>query len=921
MILSILQMVLKRIGNNVGLTLSTALGLVVTVAVVVGVLTYSDGVMERLLQAELTKEADRPPAAVLARHLENAEARTTMRQFQQLEDYMENQAPEVLGVPAKFRIRYFSTDTMPLYIGGVETERQANSTVYARPCWMEDVEKHIDIVEGRIYSDLAPAEGEDVEIIISEDAAMELHLRLGDRRLTVGPDRHNPVQVMLKVVGIYRAKDPSEDYWIYDPRAFYNRLLVSREALFSRFLEPIPEVRHEYSWYIIFDHTQIHVSSVGRVISGLSRMQSRMATLMPSTKLDISPQKTLETYERKAFFLKILLFVLSVPVVVVVLYYIVNSASLVVDRQRAEVASLKSRGASDLQVVGVYLVEGLLVVAAALVLGPLLGILVAQLIGSAYGFLLFAQRPPLPIHPSDQIVQFALGAVVLSLLASLIPAYGAARHTIVTYKQEVARSIRGGPWQRYILDLVVVGLAAYGYWTLSQKQTVVQVGQAGDVFMEPFLLLIPAIFIFAAAVVFLRVFPLVMQALSWLGGRFTGVSVSLALRQIARSPNYYTPVVLLLVLTVALGSYSASMAQTLDANYSDHVRYRVPADLIVQEVWEYDEARGSWSYPPLERHDVPGVVHYTRVRNFEAWPTTTSNPEKGVLMGVDPSDFVRVAWYRKDFSYNSLGFLMNLLAAQEDALIVSPGYLVDNGLHVGDEVTLNVQGANVDFQVRAWTSLFPTQFPQDGYFYIANLEYIYDHTGTIPYEVWFKLDKGVRTADVLDALHKNDVIPIAFQDGRAAVGAGRTDPQRTGLFGVLSVSFIVAAMLTVLGFLMYSFLSFQRRMLQMGILRAIGLSSGQLLALLVFEQVFLILVGALVGTAVGVTTGNLFIPYMQVAASAKEMIPRFQVMTAWGEMLRMYVVLGCMLAAALVGMTWLLARLRISQAVKLGEEQ
>jgi len=921
MILSILQMVLKRIGNNVGLTIATALGLVVTVAVVVGVLTYADGVMERLLQADLTKEADRPPAAVLVRHLENAEQPTDMRQFQHLEDYMENQAIGVVGVPVLFRVRYFSADTMPLYIGGVDDPRVANSTVYARPCWIEDVEKHIDIIEGRLYSEAAPAPGEDVEVIVSEDAAMELHLRLGDRRLTTGPDKHKGEQAMLRVVGIYRAKDPKEPYWIYDPGAFYNRLLLSRAALFSSILQPIPEVRHEYSWYMVFDHAQMHVTNVGRTITGLYRLQSRVATIMPSTKLDISPLKTLETYDRKAFFLKILLFILSVPVVVVVLYYIVNSATLVVDRQRAEIASIKSRGTSDWQIVGIYLVEGILVVGVALIVGPLLGVLVAQLIGKAYGFLLFAQRPPLPVSLSEQTIQFALGAGALALLASLIPAYGAARHTIVTYKQEVARSIRGGPWQRYIIDIAVVGIAAYGYWTLQGKQSVVQIGEAGDVFMEPFLLLIPAIFIFAVSLVFLRLFPFLMQALSWLATRLGSVSISLAVRQIARSPGYYTPVVLLLVLTVALGSYSASMAETLDTNYSDHVLYRTPADLVLQEVWEYNESSKSWSYPPLERHQVPGVVHYTRVKTFDAWPTTTSNAPKGTIMGVDPSDFVKVAWYRKDFSYNSLGLLMNLLAAQEDALIVSPAFLVDNGLRVGDEVTLNVAGANIDFQVRAWTSYFPTLFPQDGYFYIANLEYIFDHIGTSPYDVWLRLERNAKTADVLEALNKNQVYILDFQDGRAEVGAGRTDPQRTGLFGVLSVSFIVAALLTVLGFLMYSFLSFQRRMLQMGILRAIGLSSGQLLALLVFEQVFLILVGAAVGTAVGVFTGNLFIPYMQVVSDAKDMIPRFVVVTAWGEMVRMYLLLGCMLTLALISMAWLLARLRISQAVKLGEEQ
>ena len=60
-----------------------------------------------------------------------------------------------------------------------------------------------------------------------------------------------------------------------------------------------------------------------------------------------------------------------------------------------------------------------------------------------------------------------------------------------------------------------------------------------------------------------------------LGGRFFGVSVLLGL--IGRQPGQYTRLVLLLTLTLALGTFAASVAKTLDRNYNDRVYYQTGA--------------------------------------------------------------------------------------------------------------------------------------------------------------------------------------------------------------------------------------------------------------------------------------------------------------------------------------------------------
>ena len=159
-----------------------------------------------------------------------------------------------------------------------------------------------------------------------------------------------------------------------------------------------------------------------------------------------------------------------------------------------------------------------------------------------------------------------------------------------------------------------------------------------------------------------------------------------------------------------------------------------------------------------------------------------------------------------------------------------------------------------------------------------------------------------------------------FFDARELTVRLRDDPGRTGIFGILTAGFLIAALLTIVGFMLYSYLSFQRRFQQIGILRAIGLSIGQLINLFVFEQGFLIAIGVLTGTALGVITGKIFIPFLQLKSERHGGIPEFITMTAWDDIGKIYILFGAVLAVAVPAFIWMLTRLKIHEAIKFGEE-
>ena len=926
-LIAVFRLVVKRSLNNFRLLLAAFMGLIIAVSLVASVPLYTHGTLERLLHDRLATSDKRPAGTVWLRHLEEGDRRATIDQYKALDSYVTNNVQWIVDLPLQKYVQYVAGDVYvfwPAQDRGFIPQAQRR---YGYVAWQSDLMKHVKIVQGTGLTDAPTPAGQDIPVVINQATADELHMAVGDRYIYSDVEQYNPQGVTVKIVGLWQPIDPTDSYWLYDPFLFNNVLFSNRADLFDRVFVQLKNAPHEFSWYAIFDSTAIHTVNESRVLSGLQFLNTRANIMMPAVTEYPNLMNTLAEFQTRAFLLNLLLFVLSVPMIAVVLYYIATSIGMIIDRQRNEIALLKSRGAATLQVLGIYTTEGLMMGVIALIIGPLIGMGVAELIGDSYGFLLFAQRPPLPLWLDPQTLQYAAGAVVLSILASLMPAIGAARHTIVSYKQEIARSSSAPIWQRFFVDILLLAVAGYGYRLLSQNHSILQVAQGTTggsdqqkLFIDPLTLLVPSVAIFGAALLFLRIFPLVSAGVSRLANVIAGASIVLALRQIARTPRQYSSLVLLLTLTLALGAFSASAAHTIDRNFQEKAFYKIPADLNIDEAWDYDQTAGVFNPPPVSAHYVKGVQAISTWNDYTVIPQQSKSQDKAQLIGIDRLTYPQVAWWRSDFAHEPLGALMNALAISDQAILVQPSFLDQYQLHLGDTVTLMFDQTPVDFYIADTIDMFPTLYPDQGYIFVANLNYIYDQIGLSPYHVLVKMTPGTRSVDVINEMRANGIKIINIENSQVEVNAGRLDPQRTGLFGVLSIGFAVAALLTVLGFFLYSFLSFERRLLQMGILRAMGLTVRQLFGLLMFEQVYLIFLGVIVGTALGVYAGKLFIPFFEISTGFQNAIPPFVVETAWSDITRIYVVLGLMLAVGLGSTAMLIARMKLYRTVKLGEE-
>jgi putative ABC transport system permease protein len=469
------------------------------------------------------------------------------------------------------------------------------------------------------------------------------------------------------------------------------------------------------------------------------------------------------------------------------------------------------------------------------------------------------------------------------------------------------------------------------------------------------LFLVPMLAMVSLSLFVIRLLPLVLRVLTWLFGLLPGASMLLAIRQLARSPSFYAAPILLLTLTLALATFTASLAATLDRSMVDQIRYRIGGDMALTESMDPGAAAGAAalaqdstlteqdraaieaararnqltkSMLPVQDHlKVDGVQAAARVGRYPASLQLGNGNVRGEFIGVDRLDYGHVSFWRKDFAPQPLGTLMNALAVSSDGVLVPDTIMSRYGLRVGDpliaRVTLKEGSAELKMRVAGVFSLWPGWYPKKSggsTLIVGNLDYLFEQAGyQAPYRVWLKLKDGSDVAKVAQGVLDTGFNLTRYESVGSQIKTEQARPERQGLFGMLSVGFAAAALLTVLGFFLYSVFSFRRRLIELGVLRAIGFGAAQTAAFLGWELALLLGIGIGVGTGLGVAASLVYIPFMQVGATVEASTVPFQVVIDWPDIFAIYVLFGALFVVALLVLLVLLMRMKVFQAVKLGE--
>jgi putative ABC transport system permease protein len=942
----------RALKGRLALALLSVLGVAMAVGLAVSVPVFAQAVSRAIMEEELAKRAqelNRSPLTMRHYLLPSSQNPMTSETCREMAVYIGGIYHKNLGLPVvdvQVKVEsggmlFKTADDGPYGPAGAYL---SNVTLG----FITGIENHVAIASGDPLGSMSP-EGV-ANVWLHESWARELGIQAGER-FTAQPVLQ-AVPIPVRVAGTWQPRDLSDPFWPTGGDSTLRTLLIVHPDDYALTVEPylanMPVAG--VSWMIRLDESAFVPELAERYVEGLQRAETEVRQMLPNVQSDVTPQPILQAHLDRRQPLTILLFGFTVPITGFLLYFLLLVSRIVVENQRRVIATLVSRGMSPEQVFQINLYQALIILALGTPPGIAIGIGAARLMGHTSSFMAFVARSGLDVSLRSVSVWLILLTLTISLVARLWPSIQESRWGMVEYAARTVRTQANSLFSKLHLELLLVVPTWYLYHQLRAQGSIGILGwkSSGDIFRDPALFVVPALFVLTAALWAARVFPLLMRALDRVIAGWLGVVGCLTLRQLGRRSRDYVSSLLLIIASLSIGVFMASMALSLDRWLKDRTLYPLGADVVVKVVERMPERSGvalgmdaveplmelvnpdGWLIPRDELMAIPGVQGATWVGHYRALiPVSPTATARGQIMAIDRQTFPSAAAYRSDFSPMALGELMNRLGSQPNGILVSSAMQEQGARQIGDTVTLRVSTDGVTEReypavIVGVFEYFPTVFPGKTPAVIGNLDHIITMNGGVAsYEVWLRAEReAIESRQV--ALGLAEVVPVAidYDDIWERMAAESEAKERIGVYGTLTLGFLASLTLSGIGLLIQYQRSLHERLSRFAVLRALGLSRGELFAHVQLEYLLVLLVGLATGVVIGVQASQLFIPFFRVSTSDGTLpIPPLMPLLDRERILAMTIVFGAVQFVAQIGLIWRAMRSELFQVLRMGNQE
>lgn len=853
---------------------------------------------------------------------------------------------------------------------------------------------HIKLLQGRLP---AQTSGDTIEFAAIQTGVRDLHLTL-NKVFTLTFPLVNPylqgappinVQVKCEMVGIIAAPSASDLYWhgqTFQPQ-IHTKGLTTYETLpvlssnsemmsvLDKITQPITKnndgtqfaVPPQIDWYYNFDFSHLDINQLPDLISGITSALTDLSNSPQFTPYVVGttatgPLNVLQGYGGRVTVVDLPTTCLAFLIAALTLLFALLMTDVLIERQVAAIALLRSRGASARQVFGALLSQGLGLSIIAFVAGPLLAVFgtiaLVHLTLSADGQAALGIIADNPVTVAQGQIDRDSIVVGLALLGIILSIWRALRGNVLVLQREMARSTHKPFWMRFNLDILaaVVALAGFGFSLYLEFPGVLDVRT--HTLILPLTSLVGVVFLLVACLLlFLRCFPALLRFGERLAGRNRGAAPVLALAQMARSPRQSLRMVLLFALAVAFALFTLIFSQTQAQRLDDITKYQVGSDFTgaIPALLQGNDFSNQMAY----YSGIKGVTSVTLGMS----QNMVGGPGK-VLIAVNAMDAHTYAqtmyWTAQDGSQSITSLMATLRhgQAQAEQKNVVPAIIDDAmaqtlGIGVGQQFVLSDFHGPINFTIVAVVHYLPTTFdsasstgsgsaiPQGGilvdYQTFTDIEMTVNQDALTQTNVWLRTkgdpsDLANVRANLLKGMYALD----QSEDRRALLQNLGTDPLYGAIQGIMILGALVVLLLGLVGNLMVSWWNARSRRTNFAILRALGCAPGQIVATLLWEQGIVYGFGLLLGVILSVISALVIVPAFifsplvatglgTTTATAEDfyvaqIVPAVQVVTQPLPILALIAALVVICILALFLMVRVVIRPQVSQTLRLEED-
>ena len=662
------RIAVRRLNGNRRLMAAVAVGVVLAVALMASTSIYRNALQDLGLQTDLRRASDADLDVRILNAAHGLSAGLAEQSFDVIDRRLRIPSDYISDVKKSLTsATFFMTE-----VGGIPPEEDPRDR--ARVLWFEGMQDHIELVDGR-WPDAAPAATPDdppvIDVAMGTEAAASGGFTLGETRDIHASWRDDALPIQIRVVGLTRPIDYTERYW--GVRRDHFHVPVEKTDAFAFFAPKatlidamagyMPELRARLEVYAQVERSAFVADEAGLAAVRFRAAFESIAKEIDRARVETEIVRVLNDYVTKEFFSSIPLLVLTLQIVGIVLFYLVLVSTMVVERQSAEVALLKSRGAGVGHIMSISTIEGLLLVALALGVGPLVAREAIAFLGYSPAFEGLTGGARLSVELTGEVYIWAAVGAALSYIALLWPAWRSNRATVVHYARSTSRPEDKPAFQRYYLDLVVVGVGALLFFQLQESGSLVTEDLFGGLQQDPLLLIAPAVFVVTVAVLFLRLFPLILSFFGGIARVLGGASLQMVIWHLTRAPVQPGRLALLLIMATSLGMFGGTFGATLDKSFDDRASYQSGAAVRLADL---RSSGASVQMLQEDLADAPGIEKAAYVvRANASFSRGALDVTDATVLGVDPDKFSEVLWFREDFALEDARELVSRATAPE----------------------------------------------------------------------------------------------------------------------------------------------------------------------------------------------------------------------------------------------------------------
>ena len=256
-------------------------------------------------------------------------------------------------------------------------------------------------------------------------------------------------------------------------------------------------------------------------------------------------------------------------------------------------------------------------------------------------------------------------------------------------------------------------------------------------------------------------------------------------------------------------------------------------------------------------------------------------------------------------------------------VLASPVFLEMTGLKVGDKFIALSNGVSLVLEIKNSVKFFPTMYETDehGFLIISRDALLAElnRASRFPVnynETWIRVDDTQEIPTLLEMYPQATRIWEVETERKVY----KSDPLTLGLRSVIFLGYSLTLILSLIGFATYFYLSARQRSAIYGVLRSLGLSTGQLYSSLFIEQLILILAGLGLGIFLGSLLNKIILPGLPISFGDIPPVPPFVPQEDWPSVIRLILIMVSGFILTLLGGTFLLWRAKLHQVLRIGEE-